>query len=31
MWGRGEMPIGHLEDPGIAGRVILKWISEKLD
>ena len=38
-WGRGEVVIGfwwgnlregdHLEDPGVDGRIILKWIFEK--
>jgi hypothetical protein len=39
MWGRGEVHIGfldgkpeerdHLEDPGVDGRTLLKWIFKK--
>jgi hypothetical protein len=32
VWGRGEMRDGdHLEDQGIDGRMILKWIFKKWD
>jgi hypothetical protein len=41
VWGRGEVHTGlywrkltkrdHLEDPGVDGRIILKWIFERLD
>jgi len=41
MWGRGEVHTGfwwgdlterdHLEDPGVDGRIILKWIVKKWD
>jgi hypothetical protein len=41
IWGRGEVHTGlywgnlreedHLEDPGVDGRRILKWTSERLD
>jgi hypothetical protein len=40
VWGRGEVHTGlqwenlregdHLKDPGIDGRIILKWIFERL-
>jgi hypothetical protein len=40
VWGRGEVHTGlwwenlregdHLEDPGVDGRIILKWIFERL-
>jgi hypothetical protein len=40
VWGRGEVYTGlywrnlregdHFEDPGIDGRIILKWIFERL-
>ena len=40
-WGRGEVYTGfwwgnlgerdHLEDPGIDGRIILRWIFRKMD
>jgi hypothetical protein len=40
IWGRGEVHTGlslgnlregdHLEDPGVDGRIILKWIFERL-
>jgi hypothetical protein len=41
IWGRGEVHTGfwwgdlretnHLEDPGIDGRIILKWMFSKWD
>jgi hypothetical protein len=41
VWGRGEVHTGfwwgnlreedHVEDPGVNGRIILKWIFERLD
>jgi hypothetical protein len=40
IWGRGEVHTGfggdvregdHLEDRGIDGRIILKWVLEKWD
>jgi hypothetical protein len=41
VWGRGEVHTGfwcgylkegdHLEDPGVDGRIILKWILKKWD
>jgi hypothetical protein len=41
LWGRGEAYTGywcgnlregnHLEDPGLDGRIILKWIFKKRD
>jgi hypothetical protein len=41
VWGRGEVHTGfwwgnlkerdHLKDPGVDGRIILKWIFEKWD
>jgi hypothetical protein len=40
VWGRGEVYTGywgnvreggHLEDPGVDGRIVLKWIFERID
>jgi hypothetical protein len=41
VWGRGQVHTGlywenlregdHLEEPGVEGRIILKWIFERLD
>jgi hypothetical protein len=41
VWGRGEVHTGlywenlregdDLEDPGVNGRIILKWVLERLD
>jgi len=30
-WGRNLRERDHLEDPGIDGRIIVRWIIRKLD
>ena len=31
MFGKSEGEKGHLEDPGVDGRIILRWIFRKWD